>query len=177
MTVIPGGAINWHVPIDDTHHWKYIITFSREKALDKEAATMRASQWAPAPDYRPMVSKASRWGQDRSLMQDRVYSGIDYPNPIQDLCVVEGAGLVQDRTNEHLVESDIPIVASRKVLMKAIKDVEDGNDPPHVVRDPEANRFPQIVATYGVIPSTTPWQDHLEGLVAEGQGWQTLATP
>ena len=110
-------------------------------------------------------------------MKDRVYCGIDYPNPIQDLCVVEGAGLVQDRTNEHLVESDIPIVASRKVLMKAIRDVEDGSDPPHVVRDPEANRFPQIVATYGVIPSSTPWQDHLEQLVAEGQGWQTLATP
>ena len=177
MTVIPGGAINWHVPIDDTHHWKYVITFSRDKVLDREVATMRASEWAPAPGYRPMVSKANRYGQDRSLMKDRVYCGIDYPNPIQDLCVVEGAGPVQDRTNEHLVESDIPIVASRKVLIKAIKDVEDGNDPPHVVRDPEANRFPQIVATYGVIPSSTPWQEHLEQLVADGQGWQTLATP
>ena len=177
MTVIPGGAINWHVPIDDTHHWKYVITFSRDKVLDRETATMRSSQWAPAPDYRPMVSKANRYGQDRGLMQERVYSGIDYPNPIQDLCVVEGAGLVQDRTNEHLVESDVPIVASRKVLMKAIQDVREGRDPAHVIREPEANRFPQIVATYGVIPSTTPWQEHLEGLVAEGRGWQTLTTP
>ena len=177
MTVIPGGNINWHVPIDDTHHWKYVITFSREKALDRETATMRSSQWAPAPDYRPMVSKANRYGQDRSLMKDRVYCGIDYPNPIQDLCVVEGAGLVQDRTNEHLVESDVPIVASRKVLMKAIRDVQGGSDPPHVIRDTEANRFPEIVATYGVIPSATPWQDHLDQLVAEGRGWQTLATP
>ncbi len=176
MTVIPGGSINWHVPIDDTHHWKYIITFSREKALDKETATMRASEWAPAPDYRPLVGKANRYGQDRSLMQDQVYCGIDYPNPIQDLCVVEGAGRVQDRTNEHLVESDVPVVASRKVLMKAIRDVQEGIDPPHVIRDPEANRFPQIVATFGVIPSATPWQDHLEQLVSEGQGWQTLAT-
>ena len=176
MTVIPGGSINWHVPIDDTHHWKYIITFSREKALDKETATMRASEWAPAPDYRPMVNKANRYGQDRSLMQDSVYCGIDYANPIQDLCVVEGAGLVQDRTNEHLMESDVPIVVSRKVLMKAIHDVQEGVDPPHVIRDPEANRFPQIVATFGVIPSTTRWKDHLEQLVAEGQGWQTLST-
>ena len=40
--------------------------------------------------------------------------------------MVEGAGLVQDRTNEHLVESDVPIVASRKVLMKAIRDVQGG---------------------------------------------------
>ena len=165
------------MPIDDTHHWKYVITFSRDKVLDRETATMRSSQWAPAPDYRPMVSKANRYGQDRGLMQERVYSGIDYPNPIQDLCVVEGAGLVQDRTNEHLVESDVPIVASRKVLMKAIQDVREGRDPAHVIREPEANRFPQIVATYGVIPSTTPWQEHLEGLVAEGRGWETLATP
>ena len=176
MTVIPGGGINWHVPIDDTHHWKYIITFSREKALDKETATMRSGEWAPAPDYRPVGNKGNRYGQDRRLMQDSVYCGIDHPNPIQDLCVVEGAGRVQDRTNEHLVESDVPIVAARKVLMKAIRDVQEGVDPPHVIRDPEANRFPHIVATFGVVPSATRWQDHLEQLVAEGQGWQTLAT-
>ena len=36
----PGNAgtygINWHVPIDDTHHWKWTWTFDREKPLDQE---------------------------------------------------------------------------------------------------------------------------------------------
>ena len=109
-------------------------------------------------------------------MNDRVYSGIRFANPIQDLCVVEGAGPVQDRTSEHLVESDVAIVVSRKVLLKAIHDVGEGIDPPHVVRAPEANKFPQIVATFGPIPSSLPWQDHLNQLVSEGRGWQTLAT-
>lgn len=176
MTVIPGGGINWHVPIDDTHHWKYIIAFNRDKVLDKEKATQRRSEWAPAPDYRPVGNRANRYGQDRELMRDSVYSGMAAANPIQDLCVVEGAGTVQDRTNEHLVESDIPLVISRKILMQAIKDVENGVDPPHVIRDPAANRFPQIVATFGVLPSAITWQDYLGQLVAEGKGWQTLST-
>ena len=25
-----GYGVNWHVPIDDTHHWKYCFFFSRE---------------------------------------------------------------------------------------------------------------------------------------------------
>ena len=31
-----GYLINWHVPIDDTHHWKYIIIFNRERPIDAE---------------------------------------------------------------------------------------------------------------------------------------------
>ena len=35
-TVGDGYSVHWHVPIDDTHHWKYVFMFSRTKPLDPE---------------------------------------------------------------------------------------------------------------------------------------------
>ena len=32
-----GYSINWHVPIDDTHHWKYTFVFSAGAAAEKRA--------------------------------------------------------------------------------------------------------------------------------------------
>ena len=45
LTAFPGGpqgpegySVNWHVPVDDTHHWKYIFSFSRERPVDRDLA-------------------------------------------------------------------------------------------------------------------------------------------
>src|SRR4029453_8069598 len=46
LTVIPGGGINWHVPIDDTHHWRFGLSFNRERPV-----TRRGNSWGPAPEY------------------------------------------------------------------------------------------------------------------------------
>lgn len=100
------------------------------------------------------------------------YSGIGAVNLPQDLAVTEGAGPIQDRTQEHLAISDAPIAAARQVLMGAIQRVQEGKDPPNVVRDPEQNQFPQIVCTFGMIPATVNWKDYCRDLVAEGRGWQ-----
>ena len=100
------------------------------------------------------------------------YCGIDKWNfPAQDLCVTEGAGPIQDRTHEHLMPSDQPIVVGRKLLLSAIQEVLEGRDPPAIVRDPKFNHFPTIVATSGVIPSSQDWRDHCHKLVDAGRGW------
>ena len=46
----------------------------------------------------------------------------------------EGAGLIQDRTQEHLGYTDRGIVAMRKMILQAISDVQTGKDPPGVIR-------------------------------------------
>ena len=43
-TVGDGYAVHWHVPIDDTHHWKYIFMFSRTKPLDSELRNKSRSE-------------------------------------------------------------------------------------------------------------------------------------
>ncbi|MPZ15754.1 MAG: Rieske 2Fe-2S domain-containing protein [Chloroflexi bacterium] len=171
LTAVPGGQTNWHVPIDDTHHWKYTIIFNRQRPLDKERVSRRHTMTA---DYTPIANRENRYLQDRESMKYVSYSGIS-PSYFQqqDLCATEGAGRIQDRTQEHLVATDAPIVAARRILASAIKEVQNGRDPPHVVREPGQNRFPNIVATFGTIPKSTTWKEHCNQLASEGRGWQT----
>jgi phenylpropionate dioxygenase-like ring-hydroxylating dioxygenase large terminal subunit len=161
LTAIMGGAtgngysINWHVPIDDTHHWKYTFQYRAHEVMDKDRA--RAGRTPMTPDYRPVPNRANRYLQDRTLMEDVVFSGI--PNQYfqaQDLCVTEGQPIL-DRTQEHLGYGDQPIMAARSMLLQAIKDVREGLDPPGVIRDPAANDIP-IIMRATTVPAGTDWR-------------------
>ncbi len=165
FTVVPGGYPNWHVPMDDTHHWKYTFTIDREKPLDMKMIQERRSQMTD--DYKPVRNMTNRYMQDRASMKAESYSGIGVNFQIQDVCATEGMGAIQDRTQEHMEASDAPIVVSRKVLLKAIQDVQEGHDPPGVVRDPGKNRFPSIIGTNGVIPEGTNWKSYCKTLEVE----------
>jgi hypothetical protein len=62
---------------------------------------------------------------------------------------------------------------SRKVLSGAIKAVQEGRDPPNVVRDTQFNRF-FILATDEVLPASQDWRDYckeLEALVKTAGDW------
>ncbi|NIO12021.1 MAG: hypothetical protein GTO40_29955, partial [Deltaproteobacteria bacterium] len=162
FTVVPGGYPNWHVPIDDSRHWKYTFTVDREKALDPKLIEERRSQMDD--DYRPHRNRANRYLQDRDSMRVESYCGIGLNFQIQDVCATEGMGPIQDRSQEHLEASDAPIVISRKILTKAIRDVQEGKDPPGVVRDPAKNRFPGVIGTNGVLPKGMDWKAYCKSL-------------
>ena len=68
--------------------------------------------------------------------------------------------MIQDRTREHLVSSDKPILTARKLLLKAIEDVRAGREAPHVMRHREHNRFPNLVVISDVIPGGADWKDY-----------------
>jgi hypothetical protein len=164
-----GYLIQWHVPIDDTHHWKYMMIFNRERPLDKEE--QRRSGLEIAADYHPVRNKANRYLQDRESMKSETYSGIGMVFKTHDQCVTEGAGPIQDRTQEHLVSSsDAAIVAARKLLIKGIQDVRAGRDPMHVIRDPERARLPHLFAYSGTVSSDTDWKTLCRQLAAEMRG-------
>jgi hypothetical protein len=71
---------------------------------------------------------------------------------------------VQDRTNEHPVSSDKAIIASRKLLLRAIKEVQEGRSPQHVMRDPEHNRFPHLLVISELIPDDADWKQYVKQL-------------
>jgi phthalate 4,5-dioxygenase len=172
LSPTPGGQTNWHVPIDDTHHWKYTFIFSNDCPIDRDEILRGRAD--VTPDYRPMHNRANRYHQDRASMRNGSYSGMGTNFQVQDLFATEGAGPIQDRTKEHLAVSDRPVIEARKQLLAAIQDVEDGKDPPGVVRDPARNHFPKVATTYGVIPSDVDWKEHCDTLTREkGTGWQT----
>lgn len=138
-----GYSVNWHVPVDDEHHWRYTFIYRADQLLEKEA--VRGARTPVTADYKPIPNKSNRYLQDRSLMRDVVYSGIATQYfQAQDTCVIETVP-IQNRTLEHLGHSDGAIVAERTMILRAIKDVQEGLDPPGVVRDPAANRLPLTV--------------------------------
>jgi phthalate 4,5-dioxygenase len=172
LSPTPGGQTNWHVPIDDIHHWKYTFIFSNDGPIDREGILRGRAD--VTPDYRPTYNRSNRYGQDRASMRNGSYSGMRANFQVHDLFATECAGPIQDRTQEHLAVSDRPIIEARKIMLAAIKDVQEGRDPPGVVRDPAQNRFPRIATTYGIIPSDVDWKAHCDQLARDkGTSWQT----
>ena len=158
-----GYSVNWHVPIDDTRHWKYMFTVRRDRPLDEQEAL----RWrvGAAADYRFQQNKSNRYLQDRATMKREVYTGLGLSFPLHDAWATEGQGPIQDREREHLVTMDKAIVAARKLMLKAIRDVEEGRDPQNVVRDAKANRFP-VITTAEAIPSSKDWREYCKELEA-----------
>lgn len=163
LSIVPGemgddgGEIMWHVPIDDTHHWKYIIAFRKSKPIDKR----ELQRWVSTeltPDYRPVRNRQNRYLQDRREMETVWFSGMGGYFHVQDVWAGDSMGPVADRTKEHLGYSDKIIVAARLMLLRVLKNLEAGGEPPHVIRNPALNRFPHLVTRSAVITDSDDWK-------------------
>ena len=159
-----GYLVNWHVPIDDTRHWKYMFLFNWDRPLDKEMIRKERFNFGMTEDYRCVLNKQNRYRQDRQSMKSASYSGLGHNFQAQDLCTTETMGELQDRAKEHLVPSDVPVVISRKVLSKAIRDVEEGRSAPQMALDSTWQRRRRIVSLYGTVPSSVNWKQYCKKL-------------
>jgi phthalate 4,5-dioxygenase len=162
-----GYSVNWHVPIDDTHHWKYTFVYSsggplQEKLLNRERSELTF-------DYRLVRNEANRYMQDRESMKTKTFTGMGFGFQAHDAFATTSQGAIQDRTEEHLVSSDKAIIAARKLLEKAIRDVQEGREPPHVIREPSQNRFPHFLVISDMIPDTSDWKAYTQRLEAEAR--------
>lgn len=92
------------------------------------------------------------------MKRGETFAGLGYSFPDQDACVTEGAGLIQDRTTENLGYNDKCILAERVMLLRAIRIVQAGGDPPLFVRDPALHRAPGIVAWSQELSSAADWR-------------------
>jgi hypothetical protein len=119
--------------------------------------------------YQLMRNRANRYLQDREEMKKRAFLGMGTSFVVHDKAATEGAGPIQERTQEHLGYTDRGILATRQRLLGAIREVQAGREPPHVVRDPAANRFDHIVVRDDVIPSGVDWRRHWEKQTASGR--------
>ena len=150
-------AFRFWVPIDDTSTWLYILTM-RDLPFSEEEKTHGRS-WVDG-NYRRLLNAGNNYMQDRQLQKTLIYSGIKCVIPAeQDGCATESMGSIYDRTKEHLGYSDKTIIALRKFLLKAVKAVEEGKDPPHVIRDAAANDFRRLRAVKGVLAAEGSWLD------------------
>ena len=158
-------AFRFWIPIDDTTTWFYILTMRETPFSDDERASART--WVDS-NYRRIRNASNHYLQDRGLQRTRSYSGIKAVIPAeQDGCVTESMGPIYDRSREHLGYSDKTIIALRRVLLKAAQSVQEGGEPPHIIRDPARNDFSRLRAVKGVLPANSSWRE----LVEEKRGY------
>ena len=159
-----GYSVNWHVPIDDTLHWKYSFVFSSRQPFKQE--TIKRSRSELGENYRLVRNQANRFLQDRESMKTKTYTGMGVGFQAHDAFATSSQGAIQDRTSEHLVSSDKAIVAARKLMEKGIRDIEEGRDPPHVIRSAEENRFPHMLIISDMIPAGSDYKEYARRLEA-----------
>lgn len=171
LSAFPGGSndgysVNWHVAIDDEHHWKYVIVFRCDQPLDHRAVLGERSEFEPG--YRLVRNGANRYLQPREEMKSLSFAGLGKGFQAQDALATESQGPIQNRTQEHLVYTDKPIVLARLVLLKAIQAVQEGKDPPHVLRPPASPEVDTLVACNSVLPASVDWHRFWESSVSAG---------
>jgi phenylpropionate dioxygenase-like ring-hydroxylating dioxygenase large terminal subunit len=154
-----GYLMNWHVPIDDTHHWRFSMAFRRSEPLDPRHAVERAS--VTDQNYAFKRNLSNRFQQDRAEMRTQTYSGLGAIFVVGDAYATETAGAIQDRSTERLGSVDAGVALARRMLLRAIEDIQEGRDPPHVIRRPEDNNFPDLGVTEERIPHGMTWKDYL----------------
>jgi phthalate 4,5-dioxygenase oxygenase subunit len=150
------------VPIDDKTTWLYILNMRKKPFTNEERKTLRS--WI-TPKYRRIRNAANNYLQDREQQRTKSYTGIAAINPAeQDGCATESMGAICDRTKEHLGYSDKTIIALRKMLLRAVGDLAEGKDPPHIIYDASTDDFSRLRSIKGVLPAGTDWHQVLEGM-------------
>jgi hypothetical protein len=91
-------------------------------------------------------------------MQTTTFSGMGPYFPAHDAFATETPGAVHDRTKEHLATSDVCITTARRILIDAIRGVQRGEVPPHVIRDAAQNDMRDIAVISAVIPDDVDYR-------------------
>ena len=150
------------VPIDDKRTWLYILNMRKKPFGDEEQKSLRS--WIDS-NYRRIRNAGNNYLQNRDLQRTASYTGIEAVNPAeQDGCATESMGGICDRSKEHLGYSDKTIIALRKMLLRAVSDVAEGKEPPHIIRDAQDNDFSRLRSIKGVLPVGTDWRKIMDGM-------------
>jgi phenylpropionate dioxygenase-like ring-hydroxylating dioxygenase large terminal subunit len=122
------------VPMDDenTMIYNWMLAVDEDKPLSPEYVLKRETFAGRGPEGEGVIRHQTRennWLIDREMQRAKTFTGIKGLNT-QDLAVQESMGPIVDRSREHLGSTDKAIIQFRKCLLDAIRDVQNGIDPP-----------------------------------------------
>jgi phthalate 4,5-dioxygenase oxygenase subunit len=149
----------WHIPIDDHRHYWYAIFTSFGGPVDRDEMRRQRLQMYELPDYTPRRNKSNDYGFDPHEQAHVTYTGMGTDINIHDQWACESMGTIQDRTTEHLGQSDKAISAYRRLLRQAIEDSGKGNRPLMVLDAEAAPKITGPAAIDGIGPSND-WQGY-----------------
>ena len=121
------------------------------------------------PDHVKIRNIHNHYLQDREEQKGETFTGMGKHFLIHDSCATESMGAIFDRSKEHLGVSDKAVIAVRKHLLNAVEALENGEEPPHIVREEERNWFPHIDCCAYLLPASVPWRRHFDYLTASAK--------
>ena len=159
--------INGHmfVPMDDqnTMVYNWIGKHGVESLTNDQREYMeRIRGRAPGEvdrNHRKRRNKDVDWLIDREVQKTKSYSGIEGINT-QDHAVQESMGPIIDRTRENLGTTDKAVIATRRILLRVLKELEQGLDPPGL-----GTSYYHLRAIERFVNSGTTWRNMLEDFV------------
>jgi len=147
----------WHVPVDDESCYWYAIFTSYGAPVDQAKMRAQRLELYELPEYRSRKNKSNDYGFDPHEQATATYTGMGNDINVHDQWAVESMGRIQDRTREHLGQSDKAIIQYRRLLREQIEKVASG-EPPMLFLDPAEARSVQGPATMDGIGPTRGWE-------------------
>jgi len=154
------------VPIDDEN----TMVFNWTYALGAEPLTEAQRRLAGSGNelgvdidiennFRSVRNRSNRYKIDRQMQKTQTYTGITGTNT-QDRAIQESMGAMANRSLEHLGTTDRAIIAARRILLRAIRTVEDGGDPPGL-----GEGVLRLTAGEKIIAKDANWFDEMKGFL------------
>ncbi|ESQ90509.1 aromatic ring-hydroxylating dioxygenase subunit alpha [Asticcacaulis benevestitus] len=116
----------WHVPVDDETCYWYSIFTSFGDPVDHKTMRDQRLEMIDLPDYVSKRNRGNNYGYDPLEQATATYTGMGFDINVHDQWAVESLGRIQDRTEEHLGQTDVGIIRNRRMLVRAMDALEKG---------------------------------------------------
>jgi len=123
------------VPIDDTHMFGFSATWHpdrplTEEELERHRLGLGAHVRLIPGGFRTLANKENDYLIDREVQRTQTFTGI-YGVREQDMAVQSDQwGPITNRWKEHLGTTDLAVIAMRRRLLRAAKNLQQGIEPP-----------------------------------------------
>ena len=144
---------NAWVPMDDEHTMVFNIGLKSRTGLGKglryKDGTLvpglarpleylpRTSDWYGR--WRPALNSTNDFGIDREAQKTWLFAGINGVT-MQDQGIIESMEPIVNRDLEHLASSDRMVIATRRALLNAARDLQETGSVPKLMNNPELCR-------------------------------------
>ncbi len=127
------------VPIDDESCFVFNTAYSYDEnvPLPRDVIMHWETRAGRGPDhhvpgtFKLKANASNDYFIDREMQRTKTFTGIDGVNT-QDYALQEGMGAIVDRSQENLGTSDRAIVAMRRLMLRSVEAVANGEDPPGI---------------------------------------------
>lgn len=167
---LEGYTVHSHVPMDDRHSMRYNIHFRRNRPI---LPAERQHEREIAPDYTKIRNLANDYLQDRQEQKRETFTGMGRTFLVHDSCATESMGPIYDRAQEHLGVSDVAVIAVRKFLLRCVREVAAGREPPHVIRSAAENDLRHVACIVAKIPAAQDPQQFVAEQLKKEKYWET----